>query len=101
MREAVAHAAHRLRTHGDVTAFLLQRVGERKIARAHHRNDVEHGSAQVARSVRRNRDTVGKRMKQLAAAESRACARGKQYGDDRSLRIHAAHYSDARSVLSR
>jgi hypothetical protein len=84
-----------------MTAFLLEHIGERKIAGTHHRDDIEHRGTEVARRVCRNRDAIGKRMKQLAAAEARAGARGKEHGDEWWLRSHASNYSDARSAPSR
>jgi len=82
MREARAHAARRVREHRHVAAFLLEHVGQRKIALLDDGHDVQPCRDEVARRVRAYRDAVGQRVQQLVAAEARAGAGGKKDGGD-------------------
>ena len=79
----------------------FEHVGERKIARAHHGDDFETGSEEIARGVRGDRDAVVERMQELAAAEAGARAGGEQYGDDRLLSGHVeADYTRSPGVMT-
>jgi hypothetical protein len=77
MSERVAHASHRVPARRDLTAFLFQHVGERKIARSYDGQHSEIRSDEVASGVRSDCHTVIEWMKQFATAESSACTCGK------------------------
>src|SRR5450755_4151502 len=99
-RKALSNAVRRVGTDADDCAVVCEHSSERRIVRTHHRDDAVNACSKIDQCAQTERRTVIERREQLAAAETRRAAGGKENADERLARKSLRHSASKRNLPS-